>query len=117
MGIGRGGDFQLARRLHLSMLRNDATEDLTLLGDDVFAIAQGKPFPLLEPSGNLWIIPKQRINPSQVVPSQQVTVILEVPVLQTPGLTMGLLLGIELGRSVDGDQSTSGGGRQRNAPQ
>jgi hypothetical protein len=81
MGVGAGGQLQLAALLQLGVLGQDGGQDLLLLGIDPLPIRQGKAGSHLDPALDLGILVEEGIEPGEVVPGQQVAEVLRCPVL------------------------------------
>ena len=77
------------------MLRDDLAENIAMFGDDSLPIAQGEILPFIEPSANFGVIPEQWIDPGEVVPGKQVSVIAIAPIFKTPATAIGLALVVE----------------------
>ncbi len=112
MRVGAGDNFDLACIAQARVFGHNATDELLLLGIDALAIAQAKASFLVQPPLNIGVIVEHRIEPREIVPSQQVGVILIAPELQAPltasvfpltvqitiaavGLNLGGVVGVE----------------------
>ena len=95
MSVGRSGNFDLPTFLHCPVFRDNLAENIAMFGNNALPIAQSKILTFIKPSADFGVIPEQWIDPSEIVPGQQITVIAIAPVFKTPATAIGLALIVE----------------------